>query len=124
MSRAGCLPENRFSVPYLGRTFRFCRRSAWQELQFSGAVERLLEHLPGADLPGRQKQAVAGNAVLLWQALDGPDAAGSPEEILRRFSAGQIADLVRLYFEPDGGGEVWYDECGVNAGFSGEEGAV
>lgn len=24
----------------------------------------------------------------------------------------------------DGGGEVWYDECGVNAGFSGEEGAV
>ena len=102
MSRAGCLPENRFSVPYLGRTFRFCRRSAWQELQFSGAVERLLEHLPGADLPGRQKQAVAG----IW------------------FSAGQIADLVRLYFEPDGGGEVWYDECGVNAGFSGEEGAV
>ena len=26
------------------------------------------------------KQAVAGNAVLLWQALDGPDAAGSPED--------------------------------------------
>ncbi len=101
-------------------------------MQFPGAVERLLEHLPGADLPGRQKQAVAGNAVLLWQALDGPDAAGSPEEVLRRFSAGQIADLVPpvlvagdpLYFEPDGGGEVWYDECGVNAGFSGEEGAV
>ena len=86
MSRAGCLPENRFSVPYLGRTFRFCRRSAWQELQFSGAAERLLEHLPGADLPGRQKQAVAGNAVLLWQALDGPDAAGSP----KRSCAGSV----------------------------------
>lgn len=124
MSRAGRLPENRFSVPYLGRDFRFRRRSAWQELQFPGAVDRLLEQLPEVDLPNRQKQAVAGNAVLLWQALDGPDAASSPEEILYRLSIGQIADLVRLYFEPDGGGEVWYDECGVNEGFPDEEGTV
>ena len=110
MSRAGCLPENRFSVPYLGRTFRFCRRSAWQELQFSGAVERLLEHLPGADLPGRQKQAVAGGGP--------PDVAGGG------YCAAHMADLCRIFFARQGGGEVWYDECGVNAGFSGEEGAV
>lgn len=124
MSRVDRLPENRFSVRYLGRVFRFCRRSALQELQFSGEVDRLLDGLSGLELPGRQKLAVAGNSVLLWQALDGPDAIGSPEEVLHRFSAGQIADLVRLYFEPDGGGEVWYDECGVNEGFPHEEGSI
>ncbi len=105
------LPENRFRVQYLGRTFCFCRQSALEQIEQRGLAARLTPLLLAGGVPAAQAQALACNCVLLWQVLEEGEAGTVPEDILRRFTLGQIADLCALYFEQGNFTEFGVSEC-------------
>lgn len=110
------LPENRFAVSYLGREFYFCRQSALEQIEHRGLAARLTPLLMAGGVPAAQAQAIACNCVLLWQVLEGGEAGNVPEDILRRFTLGQIADLCRLYWE-----QCDFTEYAVSESFNAEE---
>lgn len=105
------LPENRFRVRYLGREFRFCRQSALEQIEQRGLAARLTPLLLAGGIEAAQAQALACNCVLLWQVLEDGEAGNVPEDILRRFTLGQIADLCALYFEQGDFTESGVSEC-------------
>lgn len=91
------LPENQFNVNYLGREFHLCRQSALEQIEHKGLAARLTPMLLNNGVAAEQAQALACNCVLLWQVLEDGEAGNVPEDILRRFTLEQIADLCRLY---------------------------
>ncbi|MDD4808211.1 MAG: hypothetical protein PHU30_06935 [Oscillospiraceae bacterium] len=93
------LPENRFIVQYLGRDFPFCRQSALEQIELRGLAARLTPMLLTGGVPAAEAQALACNCVLLWQVLENGEAGNVPEDILRRFTLRQIADLCELYWK-------------------------
>lgn len=112
------LPENRFAVQYLGREFCFCRQSALEQIEHRGLAARLTPTLMAGGVSAVQAQAIACNCVLLWQVLEGGEAGNVPEDILRRFTLGQIADLCRLYGE-----QCDFTEYAVNESYDAPESA-
>lgn len=105
------LPENRFRVQYLGRAFCFCRQSALEQIEQRGLAARLTPLLLAGGVETVQAQALACNCVLLWQVLEEGEAGTVPEDILRRFTLGQIADLCALYFEQGDFTESGVSDC-------------
>lgn len=93
------LPENQFAVEYLGRSFYFFRQSALEQIEHKGLAARLTPMLLNNGVAAEQAQALACNCVLLWQVLEDGEAGNVPEDILRRFTLAQIADLCRLYWQ-------------------------
>lgn len=110
------LPENRFRVRYLGREFRFSRQSALEQIEQRGLAACLTPLLLAGGVEAVQAQALACNCVLLWQVLEDGEAGTVPEDILRRFTLGQIADLCALYFEQGN-----FTEFGVSERYDADE---